>query len=503
MNGPVSVSRRRIEGNVNGSGGAAALAGVSRAVAQSAALGQERAGALKPTMTRRSPRELGAVATALVLVLAVVHPVSYSAPTLRAVMETVMALFAVAAAAMVRQQFLITHQLRKLLLLAALVMLAMTEFSANALPPALNVNSRIGFIAAFPLGQLTAAILLLAAARTSSDRVLMGLRRPVLTVVLLTIGAYFFAELVGLLLRAQLLPGLSQTAGIHEALQHPLVPAVILTSAGFYGWAAAEFGRWALHERSVVLARLAQAALLLGAARLYHLTSPWIAPGEVTIRELLRLLAFGFIFSAALRGDHELRAVATRAATFAERRRVARDLHDGLAQDLALIATHGTKVVEELGEEHPLSLAVRHALAVSRDTIIELSETKSTSPRESLEAIAHELGERFGTQVVVDVAPALALTPDTREQVSRIAREAIANAARHGAAKHILVSLKPLGIASVLRVIDDGCGIGPSSDQARDGFGIRSMRERAAALGGTFSVRPAGAKGTNLEVIFP
>jgi signal transduction histidine kinase len=476
---------------------------MSRAMTQSAGLGQERAGALKPMMARRSRRELGAVAVALVLVLAVVHPVSYSAPTLRAVMETVMALFAVAAAAMVREQFLITRQLGKLLLLAALVMLAMTEFSANALPPALDVNSRIGFIAAFPLGQLMAAVLLLAAARTPSDRVLMGLRRPVLTVVLLTIGAFGFAELVGLLLRAELLPALSPTAGIHELLQRPLVPAVILTSAGFYGWAAADFGRGALHERSVISARLAQAALLLGAARLYHLTMPWVGPGEITVREILGLLAFGFIFSAVLRGDHELRAGATRAATFAERRRVARDLHDGLAQDLALIAAHGTKVVKELGEEHPLSRAVRHALAVSRDTIIELSETKSTSPRESLEAIAHELGERFGTQIVVDVAPALALTPDTREQVSRIAREAIANAARHGAAKHILVSLKPLGVASVLRIVDDGRGIGAPSVQAPEGFGISSMRERAAALGGTFTVRPAGAKGTNLEVVFP
>lgn len=447
--------------------------------------------------------ELLTVAVALALVFGFVHPIAYSAPTLRAVVETVMALFALAAAALVRDQFLISHRVRKLLQLAALLMLALTEFSANALPPALHVHSGSGFTAAYPLGQLMAAGLLLAAARTSSDKVITGVRRPVLMVVLLTIGAYVFAELVGLLLQTHLLTGSSSQPGLKWALEHPLGLAVAVCTAACYLWAAVEFSRRASDERGLVLSLFAGAALLLGAARLYYLTLPWVGPDQVSIREVLRLLAFGFIFAAALRRDRELRDEATRAATFAERRRVARDLHDGLAQDLAFIASHGAKVVEQLGEEHPLSRAVRHALAVSRDTIVELSEKRSTSPRETLEAIAHELGERFETRIVVDVAPALALTFDTRDQVARITREAIANAARHGGAKHILVSLKPLGLASVLRVVDDGCGIGRPGDQSAEGFGIRSMRERADALGGTFSVRPAGTKGTNLEVIFP
>lgn len=501
--GPMPASRRRTRENMSGANGAAAPNGVGSVVVQSTGFGTRRAAAWKAMLSRRSWSEAAVVAVALAIVVGYVHPLSYTAPTLRAVMETIMALFALGAAAMVREQFLVTHQLRKLLLLAALVMLAMTEFSANALPPALHVHSRIGFMAAFPLGQLIAAGLLLAAARTPSDRVLLGVRRPVLVAVLLTIGAYVLAELVGLLLQPQLLPELSPAAGITQALQHPLLPAAIVISGGLYLGAAAEFARGARQEQSVVLARFGLAALLLGAARLYHLSVPWVGPDQVTIREVLRLLAFGFIFNAALRGDHELRADATRAATFAERRRVARDLHDGLAQDLALIASHAKKVVDELGEEHPMSLAVRHALAVSRDTIIDLSETKSTSPRESLEAIAHELGERFGTRIVIDVAPVLALTADTRNQVTRIAREAIANAARHGGATHILVSLKPLGVASVLRVVDDGCGIEVSAQGASEGFGIRSMRERASALGGTFTVRRAGTRGTNLEVIFP
>jgi signal transduction histidine kinase len=488
--------------SVSRSGGAAAVAGIAGGLFPPAARGQAGTGAWREMLRHRSRPELLAAGVVLVLVLGFVFPLAYQDPPLRAVVETITTLFVVAAAALVCEQFLSTHQMRKLVLLGALVLLALTEFCANALPPALNVHSTADFTAGFPFGQLLVACAFIAAARTPSDRVLVGARRPVLVVVLIAIGCFALAELTGLLLRPELFAGPSSDNGLHRALQNPLGLALLLSTAGCYFWAAAAFGRRTWLERSRVLSYLAEGAFLLGVARLYSLALPWVGAGEVSMREALRLLAAGFIFSAALRNDHDLRRAAARAATFAERRRVARDLHDGLAQDLAFIAAHGTKVIEQLGEEHPLSRAVRHALAVSRSTITDLSENKSTSPRETLEAIGSELGDRFGAQVVVDVAPALALTPDSRDQVARITREAIANAARHGDASHILVSLQPLGVASVLRIVDDGCGIGDDSERAREGFGIRSMRERAAALGGTFSVRPAGAKGTNLEVIF-
>jgi signal transduction histidine kinase len=216
----------------------------------------------------------------------------------------------------------------------------------------------------------------------------------------------------------------------------------------------------------------------------------------------LRLLAFGFIFAAALLRDLELRNAATRAATFAERRRVAQDLHDGLAQDLAFIAAHGAQMAAEYGDEHPLTRAARHALAVSRDTITELSDTASQSPRETLEAIAHELGARFGAQIIVDVEPDAVLAAESRNQIGRITREAIANAARHGGAHHIHVSLKRRRAFWLLRIVDDGSGFGSWNGAPQEGFGITSMRERAAALGGTFSLGRAGSRATVLEVRF-
>jgi signal transduction histidine kinase len=209
------------------------------------------------------------------------------------------------------------------------------------------------------------------------------------------------------------------------------------------------------------------------------------------------------IFAAALRGHRELRAAVARAAAAAERRRVAQDLHDGLAQDLAFIAAQGAKMADEFGDEHPVMQAARHALAVSRDTISELSEFTSSSTREALEAIAHELSGRFRVGVVVDVNPDVVLDAETRDHVSRITREAIANAARHGNAQRVLVSVKRTTEATVLRVVDDGFGITSGPNAPREGFGFRSMRDRAAALNGVLTVRSGLPRGTELEVVFP
>jgi signal transduction histidine kinase len=82
-------------------------------------------------------------------------------------------------------------------------------------------------------------------------------------------------------------------------------------------------------------------------------------------------------------------------------------------------------------------------------------------------------------------------------------REAIANAARHGGAKHALVTLKRSGTGLVLRVVDDGHGVDKQFGAADEGFGIRSMRERAAGLGGTLRLRNGQVQGTELEVIVP
>ena len=235
-------------------------------------------------------------------------------------------------------------------------------------------------------------------------------------------------------------------------------------------------------------------------AHLYNFRLPSLAPNWVAPNAALSLLAAVLVLAAALRREFATRAQIATAAAIAERRRVARDLHDGLAQDLAFIAAHGAQMSTELGRDHPVAVAARRALMVSRGTIGELSDPAGVTALEALEAVAHELRARFDINITVfgelDHEPA----PYDREQLSRIAREAIANAARHGRAKHVIVALRYTADRVTLRVTDDGSSIPP---EARDGFGIGAMRDRASGLGGRLTVRPAGKRGTELEVVVP
>ena len=111
------------------------------------------------------------------------------------------------------------------------------------------------------------------------------------------------------------------------------------------------------------------------------------------------------LVAAAVSQELQLRARAARAAALAERRRVAQDLHDGIAQDLAFIVAHGAQMARELGDEHPITVAARRALSVSRGTISELSDLSATNADEALEAVALELRGRFGIAITVYAHP--------------------------------------------------------------------------------------------------
>jgi signal transduction histidine kinase len=287
------------------------------------------------------------------------------------------------------------------------------------------------------------------------------------------------------------------------ALTNPQLLVLALGSAGPLAYAATGFARRRRMEPDRVASFLAAATMLLAFASLSHLVTLSRSPGGVGPGEGMRVMAFALLLAAAATSERHVRERLARSAALAERRRVARDLHDGLAQDLAFIAAHGPRIAQEMGDQHPVVIAARRALAISRSTISELSDPAGATAHESLEAVAHELRDRFNIQIAVDTQLDGDLPPHAREHVTRIAREAIANAARHGEARNVIVSLRNGATGVALRVVDDGCGIGAEGKAAREGFGLSSMRERAAALGGHVSVRAARRGGTELEVVLP
>jgi signal transduction histidine kinase len=214
------------------------------------------------------------------------------------------------------------------------------------------------------------------------------------------------------------------------------------------------------------------------------------------------------LLTIAVRRYADMRTGAAHAALVAERERIARDLHDGLAQDLAFIAAHGERLAAQFGAEHPLVIAARRALAVSRGTIVDLSASTAPTTAGALLSVADELERRFQVKVDVDVAGAadggaVELDPVDREAVVRIAREAMVNAIKHGEASRISVELGSLQSARLLRVTDDGCGIGRPVARSCDGSGVGlpTMRARAESLGGRLVARPGPAGGTQVEVL--
>jgi signal transduction histidine kinase len=390
------------------------------------------------------------------------------------------------------------RELPDLLLLAGLLALSLVDFVSLGMP-ALKEMSRTESSNAMRLGGELVAALAIAAAAIAGLKSARESRREL---VGFELGAGAGVVVLGLLL-AILLGTSALRTGTGGAAADPAALSVHTISAAILFAAAIAFvARSPRADSPTIL--FAAASLLLAAANLRYLAAPAVRIDWVTPKDGLRLAAYGLLPVGAYLQRAKLQRNAASAALASERERIARDLHDGLAQDLACIAVHGQRLDCQLGAEHPLMLATRHALAASRGVIADLTASAAPSTEAALRIVADELEHRYDVQVHIRVETDTALSPDDeleptrREHLIRIAREAIVNAALHGTARHVDVVLLRRPGTLLMRVSDDGRGI---SDTEVSGFGLRSMRARANSLGGQLSARPRAGGGTDLELL--
>ncbi len=224
--------------------------------------------------------------------------------------------------------------------------------------------------------------------------------------------------------------------------------------------------------------------------------------GAFTDDSLERSIALGHLLELALSNwaAHEQLEQAGRAE---ERRRIARDLHDGLAHELAYIASMARSSWRPWmdADVQELSSAADRALDEARRAITVLSTAAPQSLAAAVAQTAEDLGARLGVAVRLDVADDIDAPPDVTEHVLRIVREAITNAATHGGPTVVTVTVRrDDGVRVVIE--DDGCGFDPELG-ARSGFGLVSMRERADAIGAGFAVASAPSLGTRIELALP
>jgi signal transduction histidine kinase len=464
--------------------------------------------------TKRAFAMTVGVLSAAVVGLELVKPVHVVDLGARAGLETGIVLSGLIGVGLLASRLNRTRRLRDLLLLAALATVALTDFAFAELP-LLGIGRAAGADDYGWFGcTLVAAVAFAAVALVRDRRILGGKRRALGIVAIAGLGTVVLAELFDLASGSSRTYGALHQAGFAATMHDPLAAALVLISSGLLLVAGAAF----LYRIGSVDADapgranpggwlMAGVCFVLAADALQHLAAPAAAVGWVTPGDGLRVAAYAMLLAVALRRYVRTGQETARAALTEEREWIARDLHDGLAQDLAFIGIQAQALESQLGPEHPLMLAARSALAVSRGMIVDLAARSTPTTAAALRLVAAELELRFCVQVDVTVVadtrqggprePA----PAEREQLVRIAREAITNAVKHGGAKHVQVVLDCQASDQLLLVSDDGSGITESALKANGGFGLPAMQARAASLGGRLQTQPGADGGTRLEVL--
>lgn len=195
-----------------------------------------------------------------------------------------------------------------------------------------------------------------------------------------------------------------------------------------------------------------------------------------------------------------------------ERERLARELHDGLAQDLWLAKLKATQLAaqRDLGPEaraltEEVTFAVDAGIAEARHAVaaMRLPAEMNGGLRELLERSLEDFEDRFGLGVEVDCGPDLpALSAHAEAETLRIVQEALTNVRRHADATVVRVRARMDDGRLVLEVRDNGRGFDPGSvgDAA---YGLAGMRERAAIIGGEIEIDSAPGKGTRVRLGVP
>lgn len=197
-----------------------------------------------------------------------------------------------------------------------------------------------------------------------------------------------------------------------------------------------------------------------------------------------------------------------------ERKRVAREIHDGPAQSLAnlvlrteicerLLAQDIDEALNELGE---LKKTAKGSLTELRRIIFDLRpmalDDLGLVP--ALRRYLEDLRDRLGLPVeLVILGEEVRLDLNQEVTLFRLAQEAVNNARKHAQAKEIRVRLEFAPLAATLVVEDDGRGFIPSETGSLAGFGLLGMRERAELVDGDFEVTSAPGEGTRIRVRVP
>jgi signal transduction histidine kinase len=418
---------------------------------------------------------------------------------------------------------------------------------ANVAVVVLKVDNRLGLSLGVPeqlplyvwsVSRLVASAILLVSGAAAINlvshvpRVRRMLLYPIIAISLATVFFY--------LLRYQvsdfndLLPPFVGQAGIQQMIEEPRISGALpdltviafvlqgaTTTLFFVG--ALLYRRSYLRDGPVADGYLAVAMLIAAFAEIHFYFYPGVYGGLVTTSEALRLLFFVVLLlgiNAESRSDlralrsayaalDRLRLSEAERATLEERTRLARELHDGLAQDLWFAKLKHERLMPYVPEEqidlaHEVTHALDSAIAEAKQAVATMraGDERDRPLEASLSRAVEEFAGRSGVRAdfsSADLPPSLPTR--TQVEVLRVLQEALTNVRKHADATVVRVNAEVDGNVLRLSVTDNGRGFRPE-ETSGDGMGVQGMRERARLMGGELRVisEPSGGTAVHLAV---
>ena len=420
---------------------------------------------------------------------------TYALPQARLVLDTAVTLAAAIVAVLAGVRFTVEGRRLDLLLCAGFASAA-TATLAFSIAPVLGGGSlhRTEFWAGIG-GRLLAATLI-ALAPFSRRRVNArgrALGETLVAVAILLGLIWVVAQQAG----AAALPPAAGTVDADQPFQlsGALAAHALLSLVAMVGWGL----RFRAH-RNDLDRWLCLGATLTLFAELHYVFTPLLSPHYVSQGDFLRLLSYTVLLVGVWRA---IRFAEFGRAVAEERARVAREIHDGLAQYLFAVSTHASMLEKRRrpGEDahaaqrgrcgRPAGGALRRSGPLVRGRLGPV--------RLGLRRYIDFLTADGQLEVELEIEDGIRLAPDEQIEVFRIVQEGLANARKHAGARRADVRIAEREGERLVSVVDDGAGFDEA--EIAPGQGLKNMRARAASIGGGFRMTSFPGRGTALEVV--
>jgi signal transduction histidine kinase len=293
-----------------------------------------------------------------------------------------------------------------------------------------------------------------------------------------------------------------------------VIPAIIYAPLTFLLWAAVRFGPGGLSASMLAVTLISIWNAMHGRGPFGNLS---VADHVLSMHILLIMFALPFMFTATLiverrHSDEALKDARSRLVDVQERERhrIARELHDGIVQELTLVALG----VDELrsGSKAPAKVALDKLydqISVVSNAARDLSHNLHPFILEylglvrALKKLCRDAASKSGLTITFSGRDVLRPIPsDISHCLFRVAQEALQNIDKHSKARTASMEFTLRGGNALLRIVDDGVGITPGQSHGR-AMGLATMRECICTLDGTCKVTSEPFKGTTVEASVP